>query len=110
MIQKRRGNAPHFLQLQAENAKNVGEIFYQELLQLQQKHNKIIGSVQGKGLVYGLHMVKKGAKEPDGKLAADIVEKAIKKGLMMFPPVGLGSGTIKICPPLISLYTGAVIS
>ena len=52
-------------------------------------------------MVYGIHIIKKGSLEPDGQLAFRIVEEAIRKGLMLFAPVGFGGATIKICPPLV---------
>ena len=52
------------------------------------------------GLVAGLHMVKKGTKEPDGDLAWEIVRRAVESGLLLFAPVGYGGATVKICPPL----------
>jgi 4-aminobutyrate aminotransferase-like enzyme len=56
--------------------------------------------VAGKGLVAGVACVKPGGQEPDGDLAWDVVERCYQRGLLMFTPVGFGSATIKICPPL----------
>jgi 4-aminobutyrate aminotransferase-like enzyme len=42
-----------------------------------------------------------GAKEPDGDLAWDIVQRSVEKGVLMFSPVGHGGGTVKISPPLV---------
>jgi len=52
-------------------------------------------------LVAGVACVKPGTTEPDGPLAARIVNKCIEKGVLMFSPVGFGGGTVKICPPLV---------
>ena len=82
-----------------ENAARMGEVLQEELLALQRKHPKVIGSVQGKGLVAGLHIVRDGRKEPDPDLAFDIVAKCVEKGLLFFSPVG--RATVKISPPLI---------
>ena len=38
--------------------------------------------------------------EPDGDAALAINEKCFQKGLLMFAPVGLGGGCVKIAPPL----------
>ena len=46
-------------------------------------------------------LVKRGSIDPDGELAHRITDRAIKRGLMLFAPVGSGGATIKICPPLI---------
>ena len=42
-----------------------------------------------------------GKKDPDGNLAWDVVERCLEKGVLMFAPVGLGGGTVKIAPPLV---------
>ena len=34
-------------------------------------------------------------------VAFDVVERAMRKGVLMFAPVGFGMGTVKICPPLV---------
>ena len=60
-----------------------------------------IGTVAGKGLVAGVACVVPGTKEPDGDLAWRIVERCAEKGVLMFSPVGVGGGTVKISPPLI---------
>jgi len=83
-----------------ENAAKVGEFLGDELNKIKDKYPDIIGVVLGKGLVYGMHIVKKGGKEPDGELAFRITQKCVEKGLMLFSPVGFGGATIKICPPL----------
>ncbi|MCM8766728.1 MAG: aspartate aminotransferase family protein [Candidatus Omnitrophica bacterium] len=81
-----------------ENAKKMGEIFEKKLSELK-KYN-CVGFVCGKGLVWGLHIVKNGT-EPDPDTAFKIVEKSFEKGLLFFAPVGYKSATIKVNPPLI---------
>ena len=83
-----------------ENAARMGELLHDSLHGLQNKYDSVIGSVQGKGLVAGVHMVKNAANEPDGELAGDITNSCFQKGLLMFAPVGLGGGCVKIAPPL----------
>jgi len=82
-------------------AEKVGKFLFAELEEIRRDFSDIIGTVYGKGLVYGVHIVRNGSKEPDGELAFRIVEKAVEKGLMLFAPVGFGGATIKTCPPLI---------
>ncbi len=84
----------------AENAARVGVFFKERLDELQAEFPDIIGAVLGQGLVYGVHVVKKGTTEPDGDLAFEIVRRCAEKGLLMFSPVGSGGAVIKICPPL----------
>ena len=59
-----------------------------------------LGCVDGKGLVAGVAIVKPGTLDPDADLTWDIVWESIKRGVLMFSPVGFGGGTVKICPPL----------
>ena len=47
-------------------------------------------------------MVQPGSKEPDAETALPINERCREKGLLMFAPVGLGGGCIKIGPPLVT--------
>jgi 4-aminobutyrate aminotransferase/diaminobutyrate-pyruvate transaminase/4-aminobutyrate aminotransferase/(S)-3-amino-2-methylpropionate transaminase len=82
------------------NAAKVGNGLHDELNKIMKEFPEIIGACHGKGLVAGLHIVKPGGKEPDGDLAWEIVYKCFRKGLLMFAPVGFGSATVKIAPPL----------
>ena len=82
-----------------QNAANVGKVMKKGFLDLQKKYPDIIGAVQGKGLVYGLHVVKRGKKEADYDTAFEIVLRCIEKGLLFFSPVGYS--TIKVAPPLV---------
>ncbi|MDQ6700564.1 MAG: aspartate aminotransferase family protein [Acidobacteriota bacterium] len=84
----------------AGNARRVGDIMHRELRKLQERFPQI-GRVDGKGLVAGLACVLPGTKEPDGELAWDVIRRAIEKGVLLFSPVGFGSATVKICPPLV---------
>jgi 4-aminobutyrate aminotransferase-like enzyme len=83
-----------------ENSARVGALMHAELGRLRAEFPEIIGAVHGAGLVAGVHMVKKGGKEPDGDLAWDIVYRCYQAGLLMFAPVGFGGATVKIAPPL----------
>jgi 4-aminobutyrate aminotransferase-like enzyme len=83
-----------------ENARAMGDVLLDGLRRIAKRHAEIIGAVRGRGLVAGLHMVRRGTREPDGDIAFAIVEKAFQKGLLLFAPVGFGGGTVKISPPL----------
>ncbi|MDD5686712.1 MAG: aspartate aminotransferase family protein [Elusimicrobia bacterium] len=85
----------------AEKSKKLGEILIPELRRIREKYPHVLGCVQGKGLVGGIQVVKKGTKEPDPDTATKINEKCFQKGLLMFSPVGVNGECIKICPPLI---------
>ena len=83
-----------------ENARKVGGVLHQKLGAMKSRFPQI-GSVDGKGLVAGVSCVVPGKKDPDGELAFEIVERCLEKGVLMFSPVGLGGGTVKIAPPLV---------
>lgn len=82
-----------------ENSRRQGEVLHGQLRAMGKQYPEI-GAVCGKGLVAGISCVRPGSKDPDADLAWDVVERCWHKGLLMFMPVGLGGGTIKICPPL----------
>jgi 4-aminobutyrate aminotransferase / (S)-3-amino-2-methylpropionate transaminase / 5-aminovalerate transaminase len=84
----------------AGNSRAMGQILHARLHKMKD-HIPQFGFVDGKGLVAGVACVRPGTKEPDGDLAWRIVEKSIERGVLMFSPVGLGGGTVKICPPLV---------
>jgi 4-aminobutyrate aminotransferase/(S)-3-amino-2-methylpropionate transaminase len=84
-----------------EHAAAMGQVFHEELSAIYEEFPEVIGAHHGKGLVGGLHMVKRGSEEPDGDVAKRIVMRAVEKGLMMFFPVGMGGATVKVNPPLI---------
>jgi 4-aminobutyrate aminotransferase/(S)-3-amino-2-methylpropionate transaminase len=83
-----------------QRAARSGEILMRELQRLQQKDPKVLGCVQGKGLVAGIQVVKPGTRTPDPDLAMRINIACFQKGLLMFAPVGAGGECIKIAPPL----------
>lgn len=84
----------------AGNARRMGNLLHQRLQAMRSKFPQI-GHVEGKGLVAAVMCVRPGTKEPDGELAWEIVRRSIEKGVLMFSPVGLGGGAVKICPPLV---------
>jgi 4-aminobutyrate aminotransferase-like enzyme len=83
------------------NVRALGALLFAGLQDIAGRYPRLIGAVRGRGLVAGMHVVKRGTKEPDGDLAFAVVEKAFQKGLLLFAPVGFGGATVKISPPLI---------
>jgi len=83
-----------------QNAAKVGPILQEHLQQIRSEFSQTIGFAPGAGLVAGLLIVKKGSKDPDYELAWNVVNLCFRKGLLMFAPVGLGGGCVKIAPPL----------
>jgi len=83
-----------------ENSAKLGPILEQELADIKGQFSDVIGFAPAKGLVGGLLVVKKGTKEPNYDLAWNVINNCFHKGLLMFAPVGLGGGCVKIAPPL----------
>jgi 4-aminobutyrate aminotransferase-like enzyme len=60
-----------------------------------------IGKVAAVGLVAAIQFVVPGTTTPDHDTAWEVVRKCVESGVMLFAPVGVGGGAIKINPPLI---------
>lgn len=84
----------------AENSARVGAVLHHRLQKLAAGTSHI-ACVAGKGLVAGVACVQPGTTEPDADLAFDVVRRSMEKGVLMFAPVGYGSATVKIAPPLV---------
>jgi 4-aminobutyrate aminotransferase / (S)-3-amino-2-methylpropionate transaminase / 5-aminovalerate transaminase len=84
----------------AGNARRVGNVLHTGLDEIAGRYSQL-AAVEGQGLVAGIACVKPGSQEPDAGLAAKIVRESIRRGVLMFSPVGYGGGTVKICPPLV---------
>jgi 4-aminobutyrate aminotransferase/(S)-3-amino-2-methylpropionate transaminase len=84
-----------------EKAALLGKILIPELGRIRNKYPEVLGCLQGKGLVAGIQVVKKGTRIPDPELALKINEKCFHKGLLMFAPVGIAGECLKIAPPLV---------
>jgi len=83
-----------------DNAAKLDPILQKNLQDIKQSFPDVVGFAPSRGLVGGLLMVKKGTKDPNYELAWDVINLCFHKGLMMFAPVGLGGGCVKIAPPL----------
>jgi 4-aminobutyrate aminotransferase-like enzyme len=60
-----------------------------------------IGRWDAVGLVAALQFALPGTTDPDPDTAWRIVKQSVQRGLMLFAPVGVGGGAVKICPPLV---------
>jgi 4-aminobutyrate aminotransferase-like enzyme len=83
-----------------ENARSLEPVLREGLDRNAASHPRVVGCVRCHGLVAGLLMVRPGTREPNPDLAHRIVESAFRKGLLLFAPVGVGGGCVKIAPPL----------
>jgi alanine-glyoxylate transaminase/(R)-3-amino-2-methylpropionate-pyruvate transaminase len=82
-----------------QNARDVGKHLKNGLLELQQRH-KLIGEVRGLGLMLGVELVRdRKTKEPANTEAADVLESAKDRGLIIGKG-GLYGNTLRIKPPM----------
>ncbi len=84
----------------AENALRMGEILKPRLLALMEK-SPYVGDVRGKGLVFGVELVKdKKTKEPAPELTKKLIHLAAESGLLI-GSVGIFGNVIRVAPPLV---------
>lgn len=83
-----------------ENAARVGAVFQELAGRIRERFHKVILAYHGKGLVGSLHCVKAGTREADARLAWEVVGECVRRGVLLFAPVGFGSASVKLCPPL----------
>ena len=84
----------------ADNAANLGSILKTELQKMKKWFSDHIGFAPAEGLVGGLLMVHPGSKDPNYELAWETIRNCFYQGLLLFSPVGVGGGCVKIAPPL----------
>lgn len=83
-----------------EHAATLGPLLTEGLERIRAAHPEVVGCVMGRGLVAGMLLVHPGTREPNREAALAVNERCFEKGLLMFAPVGLGGGCVKIAPPL----------
>jgi alanine-glyoxylate transaminase / (R)-3-amino-2-methylpropionate-pyruvate transaminase len=82
-----------------QNALEVGSYLKESLLELQDRH-PLIGEVRGMGLMLGVELVRdRKTKEPATTEAADVLELAKERGLILGKG-GLFGNTLRIKPPM----------
>lgn len=82
-----------------ENARTVGGYLKQRLLDLADRQ-PLIGEVRGMGLMLGVELVRdRRTKEPAGAEAAEVLELAKDRGLLVGKG-GLSGNTLRIKPPM----------
>jgi len=82
-----------------ENAKDVGAYVLDRFTDLQSKH-EIVGDVRGRGLFFGIDLVKdRGTKEPAPHAAKYVVNKMRDSGVLM-SKIGQHDNVLKLRPPL----------
>ncbi len=82
-----------------QNAKEVGEVLYQKLLDLKDRHRSI-GDVRGRGLMLAIEMVKdRKTKEPDPEVTAAVFENCRDSGLILSKS-GPYQSVLRMVPPM----------
>ena len=87
-----------------ENGTRMGALLKKGLVALQTKF-ETVGDVRGMGLFLGLEIIEsKDSKRPDADRALKLVTECEDRGLLLgggIPTGGLGTNTIRLCPPLV---------
>ena len=82
------------------NARRLQEVLLDAGQQMMRDSNGRIGRADGAGLVTALQFVEPDTTTPDPESAFDVVKTSVERGVMLFAPVGVGGGAVKINPPL----------
>jgi 4-aminobutyrate aminotransferase-like enzyme len=82
------------------NAARLGPLLAEASSAMQRSSNRRIGKVASIGLVAALQFVVPDTTTPDHDTAWEVVRRCVESGVMLFAPVGVGGGAIKINPPL----------
>src|SRR5262249_40352637 len=83
------------------NAARLGPTLAEACASMCGASNGRIGKAASIGLVAALQFIVPGTTTPDHDTAWEVVRKCVESGVMLFAPVGVGGGAIKINPPLI---------
>jgi 4-aminobutyrate aminotransferase / (S)-3-amino-2-methylpropionate transaminase / 5-aminovalerate transaminase len=80
-----------------ENAANLQPIVRETLYALREKFPGRIGAINGKGLVWAVHLTRPGKTDLDVDLGRQVTKRCMELGVLMLQT---GRGTLKIAPPL----------
>jgi len=83
------------------NAEKMGKILGEYMPKIQAASKGKITHMDRIGLVGAFQFTKPGTTEPAPEPAWQMVWETIKRGVMLFAPVGTGGSAIKVNPPLI---------
>ena len=87
-----------------EKSYRMGELLREGLEELRARF-EVIGDVRGKGLFLGMEIVEsRTSKRPDPDRTLKLVTNCEDRGLLLgggIPTGGLGTNTIRLCPPLV---------
>jgi 4-aminobutyrate aminotransferase-like enzyme len=87
-----------------EKSSKMGALLKKGLEELQTKF-EVVGDVRGKGLFLGMEIIEsRASKRPDPARTLKLVTECEDRGLLLgggIPTGGLGTNTIRLCPPLV---------
>lgn len=83
-----------------EHCYDMSLIMRKRVDELKKKYPEYIGYAEGCGLAWSIIPVIPGTKTLDPDFAHSIVEESMRRGVLMFAPVGSGA-TCKVAPPLV---------
>lgn len=81
-----------------ENARVLGEYALNQLLDIKEGH-PVVGNVRGIGLMIGIEIIHPKTGQPNGEGLMNILEKCLKKGLILYLSGNTGE-VIRMMPPL----------
>jgi 4-aminobutyrate aminotransferase-like enzyme len=84
-----------------ENSAALAPLLAEGCRKIQQASNGMITFWNAAGLVCCLQFTHPGTTDPNPDPAWQFVWEAVKRGVMLFAPVGLGGSAVKLNPPLI---------
>lgn len=83
------------------NARKLAPILADGVQRIASAARGKIGRYDAVGMVGCVQFTKPGSTTPDPEPAWQMVLRAVQRGVMLFAPVGVGGGAIKINPPLV---------
>jgi 4-aminobutyrate aminotransferase-like enzyme len=83
-----------------ERAARLGAVLAERAGRIQAAARGKITHVASAGLVAALQFTRPGTTEPAPAPAWAFVWEAVKRGIMLFAPVGVGGSAVKLNPPL----------
>ena len=84
-----------------DHAAKMGEVLAEGMKRIRDAAGGKITHIDSAGLVGALQFTRPGTTEPQPEPAWQFVWEAVKRGVMLFAPVGVGGCAVKINPPLI---------
>jgi len=83
-----------------ERSARMGQEFLKRLNELKDDH-RIVGDVRGMGMMCGAELVSDEKKTPAVRETKQVVEYALKHGIILQPPGGRFANVLKMSPPLV---------